>query len=150
MKSQRHAAIAKLVMNESIETQEDLARMLRSLGYSVTQATVSRDIKEMRLIKILTPEGKYKYATVDNAESDLQDRFNRIFSSSVLSVNSSGNLIVIKTISGSANAAAEAIDSMKWPDVLGTFAGDNTVFIVVKEGRSVIETIKRFQNMISG
>ena len=143
MKSQRHAAIAKLVMNESIETQEDLARMLRSLGYSVTQATVSRDIKEMRLIKILTPEGKYKYATVDNAESDLQDRFNRIFSSSVLSVNSSGNLIVIKTISGSANAAAEAIDSMKWPDVLGTLAGDNTVFIVVKEGRSVIETIKR-------
>ncbi len=149
MKSQRHAAIAKLVMNESIETQEDLARMLRSLGYSVTQATVSRDIKEMRLIKILTPEGKYKYATVDNAESDLQDRFNRIFSSSVLSVNSSGNLIVIKTISGSANAAAEAIDSMKWPDVLGTLAGDNTVFIVVKEGRSVIETIKRFQNMMS-
>ncbi len=149
MKSQRHAAIAKLVMNESIETQEDLARMLRSLGYSVTQATVSRDIKEMRLIKILTPEGKYKYATVDNAESDLQERFNRIFSSSVLSVNSSGNLIVIKTISGSANAAAEAIDSMKWPDVLGTLAGDNTVFIVVKEGRSVIETIKRFQNMMS-
>ena len=149
MKSQRHAAISKLVMNESIETQEDLARMLRSLGYSVTQATVSRDIKEMRLIKILTPEGKYKYATVDNAESDLQDRFNRIFSSSVLSVNSSGNLIVIKTISGSANAAAEAIDSMKWPDVLGTLAGDNTVFIVVKEGRSVIETIKRFQNMMS-
>ena len=81
--------------------------------------------------------------------SDLQDRFNRIFSSSVLSVNSSGNLIVIKTISGSANAAAEAIDSMKWPDVLGTLAGDNTVFIVVKEGRSVIETIKRFQNMMS-
>ena len=149
MKSQRHAAITKLILNESIETQEDLARMLRSMGYSVTQATVSRDIKELRLIKILTPEGRYKYATVDNAESDLQDRFNRIFSSSVLSVNSSGNLIVIKTISGSANAAAEAIDSMKWPDVLGTLAGDNTVFIVVKEGKSVSETVKRFQKMMS-
>ena len=149
MKAQRHAVIAKLISNENIETQEELASKLCSLGYTVTQATVSRDIKEMRLIKVLTPEGKYKYATVENAEADLQDRFIRMFTSCVLSVNASGNLIVIKTISGSANAAAEAVDSLKWPDILGTLAGDNTVFIAVKEGRPVADIVKRFQNMMS-
>ena len=118
MKTKRHDMISKLIASENVETQEDLASRLRELGFPVTQATVSRDIKELRLIKVLTPEGKYKYATVEKAESDMQERFIRMFSNCVLTVSSAGNLIVIKTITGSAPAAAEAVDSLKWPDIL--------------------------------
>lgn len=148
MKVKRHEVINKLIASENIETQEELASKLREMGLSVTQATVSRDIKELRLIKVLTPEGRYKYATVEKAESDLQERFIRMFSNCVLSVTASGNIIVIKTIAGSASPAAEAVDSMKWPDILGTIAGDNTIFIVVREGRPVNEIIKKFQKML--
>lgn len=123
MKTKRHDMISKLIASENVETQEDLASRLRELGFPVTQATVSRDIKELRLIKVLTPEGKYKYATVEKAEADMQERFIRMFSNCVLTVSSAGNLIVIKTITGSAPAAAEAVDSLKWPDILGPLRG---------------------------
>ena len=148
MKTKSHAMIAKLISSQNIETQEELASLLRDLGYSVTQATVSRDIKELRLVKVLTPEGHYKYATVEKAEADLQERFIRMFSNCVLSINAAGNLIVIKTINGSASAAAEAVDSLKWPDIIGTIAGDNTIFIAIRDGKSVSDVIKRFQKMM--
>ena len=148
MKTKRHDMISKLIASENVETQEELAARLRELGFPVTQATVSRDIKELRLIKVLTPEGKYKYATVEKAEADMQERFIRMFSNCVLTVSSSGNLIVIKTITGSAPAAAEAVDSLKWPDILGTIAGDNTIFIAVRDGKSVSDIIKKFQKML--
>ena len=148
MKTKRHDMISKLIASENVETQEDLASRLRELGFPVTQATVSRDIKELRLIKVLTPEGKYKYATVEKAEADMQERFIRMFSNCVLTVSSAGNLIVIKTITGSAPAAAEAGDSLKWPDILGTIAGDNTIFIAVRDGRSVSDIIRKFQKML--
>lgn len=148
MKAKRHDMINKLIASENIETQEELAYRLREHGFSVTQATVSRDIKELRLIKVLTAEGRYKYATVEKAEADMQERFIRMFSNCVLSVTSSGNLIVIKTITGSASAAAEAVDSLKWTDILGTIAGDNTIFIAVRDGKSVADIVKKFQKMI--
>lgn len=148
MKVKRHEMISKLIATENIETQEELAAKLREQGLSVTQATVSRDIKELRLIKVLTPEGRYKYATVEKAEADLQERFIRMFSNCVLSVTAAGNIIVIKTIAGSASPAAEAVDSLKWPDILGTIAGENTVFIVVREGKPIAEIIKKFQKML--
>ncbi len=148
MKTKRHDMISKLIASENVETQEDLASRLRELGFPVTQATVSRDIKELRLIKVLTPEGKYKYATVEKAEADMQERFIRMFSNCVLTVSSAGNLIVIKTITGSAPAAAEAVDSLKWPDILGTIAGDNTIFIAVRDGKSVSDIIRKFQKML--
>lgn len=148
MKAKRHAMIQKIITAQNVETQEELASLLREQGYSVTQATVSRDIKELRLIKVLTPEGRYKYATVEKAEADLQERFIRMFSNCVLSVTAAGTLIVVKTITGSASAAGEAIDSLKWPDILGTIAGDNTIFIAVREGKSVMDIVKRFQKMM--
>ena len=148
MKSKRHDMISKIIAAQNVETQEDLAELLREQGFSVTQATVSRDIKELRLIKVLTPEGRYKYATVEKAEADLQERFIRMFANCVLSVTSTGNLVIIKTITGSASAAAEAVDSLKWPDVLGTIAGDNTIFIAIREGKPVSDMIKRFQKML--
>lgn len=148
MKAKRHAMITKLISSQNIETQEELAKELGEHGYAVTQATVSRDIKELRLIKVLTAEGRYKYATVEKAEADLQERFIRMFSNCVLSISGAGNLVVINTISGSASAAGEAVDSLKWPEILGTIAGDNTIFIAIRDGKSVTEIIKRFQKMI--
>ena len=140
--------ILNLIASENIETQEELAKLLSAKGFSVTQATVSRDIKELRLIKVLTGEGKYKYATVEKAESDLQERFIRLFSNCVVSITSAGNLIVVKTVPGSAPVAAEAIDSMKWPEIAGSLAGDNTLFVAVREGKSVSDMIKRFQKLM--
>lgn len=148
MKPKRHAMILKLIAAENIETQEELATMLSAQGFNVTQATVSRDIKELRLIKVLTGEGKYKYATVEKAESDLQERFIRLFGNCVVSITSAGNLIVVKTMAGSAAVAAEAIDSMKWPEIAGSIAGDNTIFVAVREGKSVSDIIKKFQKMM--
>lgn len=148
MKAARHAMILELIDKYEIETQDELAAYLRENNFSVTQATVSRDIKELRLIKSLSADGVYKYATVDKTEAGLQDRFIRIFSHSVISITSAGHLVIIKTISGTANAAAEAIDSMKWTEIAGSIAGDNTIFVAIKDAKMVPEMIKRFQSMM--
>ena len=140
--------ILKLIASENIETQEELAKLLSAHGFEVTQATVSRDIKELRLIKVQTGEGRYKYATVERAESDMQDRFISLVSNCVISISSAGNIIVIKTMAGSASVAAEAIDSMKWREIAGSIAGDNTIFVAIKDGRSISEVIKKFQKMV--
>jgi transcriptional regulator, ArgR family len=102
MKYDRHAKILEIIEEKDIETQEDLAEELRKRGFDVTQATVSRDIKELRLVKVLTPAGIYKYAYIDNKETGISDRLIRVFSESVLSIDYANNLIVIKTIEGGA------------------------------------------------
>ena len=140
--------IIRLITTQNVETQEELARLLGAQGFSVTQATVSRDIKELRLIKVLTGDGRYKYATVEKAESDMQERFIRLFANCAVSITAAGNLIVIKTMAGSASVAGEAIDSLKWSEIAGTIAGDNTIFVAVREGKNVQELIKRFQKLI--
>lgn len=149
MKAARHAMILEIIEKNEIETQDELAKHLRMHNFNVTQATVSRDIKELRLIKALSEDGVYKYATVDKTETGLQERFSSIFSQSVVSVGCAGNLIVIKTISGTASAAGEAVDSLKWQEIAGTIAGDNTIFVAVKDAKNVHELVKRFQAMIS-
>ncbi|MEA5059322.1 MAG: arginine repressor [Candidatus Pelethousia sp.] len=148
MKSARHAIILDIIERYNVDTQEDLASRLREQGMNVTQATVSRDIKELRLIKVLSEDGSYKYATVDKAEAGLKDRFISIFAHSVISMIATGNLAIIRTISGTANAAAEAIDSLHWEEIAGTIAGDNTIFIAVKEGQDANELIRRFQTIL--
>ncbi len=148
MKSARQTMILELIDQYDIDTQDELATMLRSRGLKVTQATVSRDIKELRLIKVLSEDGAYKYATVDKAEADLKERFINIFAHSVISMAATGNLVVIKTITGTANAACEAIDSMRLDEVVGTLAGDNSIFVAVKDSVDTGELIKRFQAML--
>ena len=148
MKSARQTMILELIDQYDIDTQDELASMLKARGLKVTQATVSRDIKELRLIKVLSDDGAYKYATVDKAEADLKDRFINIFTHSVLSMAATGNLVVIKTIPGTASAAAEAIDSMRMDEVVGTIAGDNSIFIAVKDSVDTAELIRRFQAML--
>lgn len=148
MKTVRQVAILDIIEEQEIETQEELASALNARGIRVTQATVSRDIKELRLLKVLTPSGKYKYATGDQADNNLTDRFIRMLAESLLSVSSANNLIVVKTLSGSANVAAEALDSMHWPEVLGTLAGDNTVLLIIRSNEETITVTSRIREMM--
>lgn len=148
MKTVRQVAILDIIEKQEIETQEELASALNARGIRVTQATVSRDIKELRLLKVLTPSGKYKYATADQADNNLTDRFIRMLAESLLSVSSANNLIVVKTLSGSANVAAEALDSMHWPEVLGTLAGDNTVLMIIRSNEETITVTSRIREMM--
>ena len=148
MKNARQTAILSIIEKNDIETQEELAAKLREIGIVVTQATVSRDIKELRLLKVLSASGGYKYATAEKADRGLSDRFVRMFVESVLSIAHAGHIVVIKTLSGSANAACEAIDSMHWPEILGTMAGDNTIFVIVQHEQDAQLIAARFQEML--
>lgn len=141
-------AILDIIAKQDVETQEELAEALRARGIQVTQATVSRDIKELRLLKVLTPSGSYKYATADKAENGLSERFIRMLAESLLSVAASNNLIVVKTLSGSANVAAEALDSLHWPEILGTLAGDNTILLIIRSEAEAPDVVRRIQEMI--
>ena len=148
MKSVRHDLILDIIDKKDIETQEELAAELKARGVKVTQATVSRDIKELRLLKVLSENGGYKYATAERAEKGMSERFIRILAESVMSIESAMNLIVIKTISASAQAAAEAIDSLKWPELLGTIAGDNTILVSARSEEAVENVVSRFHALI--
>ena len=148
MKSVRHDLILDIIDKKDIETQEELAAELKARGVKVTQATVSRDIKELRLLKVLSENGGYKYATAERAEKGMSECFIRILAESVLTIESAVNLIVIKTISASAQAAAEAIDSLKWPELLGTIAGDNTILVIARSEDAVESVVSRFHALI--
>ncbi|MCR5481511.1 MAG: arginine repressor [Clostridia bacterium] len=149
MRYSRQNKILELIANNEIETQERLATMLKESGYNVTQATISRDIKELQLIKTLSSKGKYKY-TANNTVTDspVSDRFVKIFKETIKSITAAGNIIVVQTLSGCANAAAEAIDTSHFPHIVGSLAGDNTIFLVVDD-QSNVETVKEnFSEML--
>jgi len=148
MRYSRQNRILGLIKEHEIETQEKLAYLLKEDGFDVTQATVSRDIKELQLIKKLSSSGKYKYTLGMTTDAPITDRFVKIFKDTILSVASSGNLIVIKTLTGCANAAAEAIDSLSLPFMLGTIAGDNTILIVVDEEKNVFFLQGKFNELL--
>ena len=148
MKSTRQNAILELIRERDIETQEELADALRKRDFKVTQATVSRDIRELRLLKVLSPAGTYKYAAADKSEGVLSDRFHRIFSESVLSISHAYNQVIIKTLPGSANVAAEMVDSLHWPEIIGTLAGDNTFLMIVRSIDEVDTVLRRIDDML--
>ena len=148
MKTMRHAMILQIIDAMEIDTQEALAEQLMRKGFRVTQATISRDIKELRLVKVLTDHGAYKYASADRADKNVSDRMMRIFAESVVSMTDAENLIVIKTLVASAQVAAEAIDSMNWAEIAGTLAGENTIFVAVKSKELVPSVMNRFRAMM--
>lgn len=148
MKTKRQALIRVIVEEQSIQTQEELAEALRAHGMVVTQATVSRDIKEMHLLKVLSDDGSYRYATMEKSDQGMSDRLNRMLADSVIEMNSVNNLIVIRTLPGSAHVAAEAVDNLKWPEVLGTIAGDNTILVIARSNDEVETVNRRFRNII--
>lgn len=149
MKVIRHAKILELISSRDIETQEDLAKELQNGGILVTQATVSRDIKELKLIKVSGASGKYKYAQVSPTESFLSNKLVNIFSQTVLNIDMVDKFVVIKTISGSGSAAAEAIDSLNFEEIVGTVAGDNTIFVLARspeKGKELYLKLKKMMN----
>ena len=131
-----------------MDTQEKLASLLKEKGYEVTQATISRDIKELQLVKTLSSSGKYKYAVNTSNDLPLTERFVKIFRQTVVSVDSAENLIIVKTLSGCANAAGEAIDTSKIAHIKGSIAGDNTLLIIVDEKSNVPGILKEFANLL--
>jgi transcriptional regulator of arginine metabolism len=147
MRYSRHNKILELIAGQEIDTQEKLAKLLQKSGYKVTQATVSRDIKELKLIKAMTSSGKYKYAVNAGQNRPINERFVKIFRETVQSGEHSGNIIVIKTLPGCANAAAEAIDSLPFPNILGSIAGDNTILLVAGENANVTQIASHFNDM---
>jgi transcriptional regulator of arginine metabolism len=147
MKIARHARILEIISNRDIETQEDLADELKKGGMDVTQATVSRDIKELKLIKVLSKSGRYKYAAIAPTETMLSDKLVTIFTQTVLTIDFVNNMIVIRTISGSASAAAEAIDSLKWDGIVGTLAGDNTIFVIARSNLKAEEIVSKLKKL---
>ena len=149
MKFQRQAKILELIEHNEIETQEELSMRLRDLGYDTTQATVSRDIKELRLIKVLSSSGKYRYATSSHeAENSFASRLQNIFRECVTSVDCAQNIVVIKTLPALGSAAAMAIDSMHIPTVVGTLSGDDTVFILMRDNEIALEFCEETKNML--
>ena len=140
--------ILQLIDSMEIDTQEALADQLMRRGVRVTQATISRDIKELRLVKVLSEHGTYKYASADRAEKTVSDRMMRLFAESVVSMTDAENLIVIRTLVASAQVAAEAIDSLNWAEIAGTLAGENTIFVAVKSKDLVPAVMNRFRSMM--
>jgi len=148
MRYSRQNKILELIANNEIETQEKLAIMLKEAGFEVTQATISRDIKELQLIKILSSSGRYKYAIGMTMESPISDRFVKIFRETITSFASAGNLVIIKTLSGCGPAAGEAIDSIGLSHVVGSIAGDNTLLLIVDDQKNVEELLNVFNDML--
>ena len=137
MKNERQAKILEIIKAESIETQEQLQQSLFDMGIHCTQATISRDIKQLHLIKEPIGQGKYRYAiSIQRKRLNIADKLRTILRESIVSVNHAQNLVVIKTMSGLAGAAAKALDSMRIGGVLGTVAGDDTVLLVLQDAES--------------
>lgn len=149
MKVTRHAKILEIINSKDIDTQEELAEELKKSGMNVTQATVSRDIKELKLIKVLSETGKYKYATINHTDSHISDRLVSIFAQTVVNVENIEKFIIIKTIPGSAPAAAEAIDSLGFDGIAGTIAGDNTIFAIVRNNEKAQEITQKLKKIIN-
>lgn len=134
MKSTRHEKILQILQNEVVETQEELANRLREEGIDATQATISRDIKELRLQKALNENGNYRYtAPTRTYEPELDTRLRTIFRESIVSVDFAGNIVIIKTLPGLASAACSAVDAMHLEYIVGSLAGDDTGIIIVRE-----------------
>ena len=149
MKSQRQAKIMEIISNRNVETQEQLLAFLQEEGFRVTQATISRDIKELRIVKELTSFGTYRYTTATKeVPTSFSGRLNTIFRECVTDFDYAQNIIVIHTLPGLANAAASALDSMHMSVVLGTLAGDDTVMVVMRDTNAAAAFCGEIKNLM--
>ena len=149
MRYSRQNKILEIISKNDVETQDQLQYLLEQEGFSVTQATISRDIKELQLVKALTSSGRYKYTAGKYSEQPISERFIKIFRETIISTHYSGNLIVVKTLSGCGNAAAEAIDCLELEHVIGSIAGDNTMLIIVDDEMNTQGILDFLNNMIA-
>ena len=149
MKARRQMKILEIIRERPVETQEELAQELRKLGISVTQATISRDIKDLNLIKVPTGDGRQRYAfPQDQVMAAHSERLRRVLQESVLDLDVSENLIVVKCLSGAAPAVGEALDNLRWQEIVGTVAGDNTVLVVIRGRERAQSIMERLRQLI--
>ena len=145
MKIKRHEKILELIAAHSIDTQEELQKHLKESGFEVTQATVS----ELRLVKTLSSDGKYKYAvTSKEAARDISYKFHAIFTESVMSIDYAMNTVVVKCFVGMAQAACAALDSMRWDGIVGTLAGDDTIFILMRSEAAAVQLVEELMKLL--
>lgn len=148
MKTKRQAKMLELIRKHEIETQEELSDYLQKEGYQVTQATVSRDIRELKLTKVAMSNGRQKYAALTDSSEDLSEKYIRVFRDGFVSMDMAQNILVIKTVSGMAMAVAAAIDAMHLHEIVGCIAGDDTIMCAVRSVDDTIEVMGRLRKLV--
>lgn len=150
VKFQRQSKILEIIQSRDVETQEELSAHLKDAGFSTTQATISRDIKDLRLVKVLSGENRYKYTvSSSNGEVTHSGRLRTIFHESVTSCEAAQNILVLKTLPGLAPAACAALDAMNFQSLVGTLAGDDTAFLVLRNNAAADELLDIIHNMMA-
>lgn len=148
MKSKRHAKILEIIRKYEVETQEELCEKLNQEGYSVTQATVSRDIRELKLTKVSTDGGRQKYMSISEKKEDMGEKFIRIFKDGFVSMDMAQNILVIKTVSGMAMAVAAALDAMHMHEIVGCIAGDDTIMCAIRSVDDTVAVMNRLKKLV--
>lgn len=149
MKVSRHAKIIELISQFDIETQEELAEYLNNAGFKVTQATVSRDIRDLKLTKISTSGGKQKYVIHRQEDRSMSEKYIRVLRDGYVSMDMAQNILVIKTVSGMAMAVAAAVDAMNWNEVVGCIAGDDTIMCAIRTAQDTTVVIEKIKKIVS-
>ena len=144
MKTTRQAKILELIQKNDVETQEELSAYLEKEGFQVTQATVSRDIRELKLTKISTDNGRQKYAVITDADSNMMEKYARVLREGFLSVDAAENIVVIKTVSG----MAAAVDAMRMQEIVGSLAGDDTILCVIRTSDDAVHIMKKLRKIV--
>lgn len=149
MKVSRHAKIIELIRQYDIETQEELAERLNQAGFKVTQATVSRDIRDLKLTKVAVEGKQQKYVVLKPDEEGMNEKYIRILSDGFVSMDMAQNMLVIKTVAGMAMAVAAAIDAMNWKEVVGCIAGDDTIMCAIRSVEDTVEVMSKIRKLVS-
>ena len=148
MKTRRQAKILELIQRNDVETQEELSAYLVREGFQVTQATVSRDIRELKLTKIAMDNGKQKYAVITDADSGMMEKYARVLREGFISMDLAKNIVVIKTVSGMAGAVCAAIDAMKFQEMVGSIAGDDTIICIIRDDEEAVKIMKKLRTIV--
>ena len=148
MKTRRQAKILELIQRNDVETQEELSAYLVREGFQVTQATVSRDIRELKLTKIAMDNGKQKYAVITDADSGMMEKYARVLREGFISMDLAKNIVVIKTVSGMAGAVCAAIDAMKFQEMVGSIAGDDTIICIIRDDKEAVKIMKKLRKIV--
>ncbi len=148
MKVNRHAKILELINKYQIETQEELAERLNAEGFKVTQATVSRDIRNLKLTKIPAENGKQRYAVHQSSDNGYGERYIRVLKEGFVSMDMAQNMLVIKTVAGMANAVCAALDAMEWKEIVGSVAGDDTIMCAVRSVEDTVQVMEKIRKIV--
>ncbi len=148
MKTSRHAKILELIQKNDIETQEELSAQLEKEGYHVTQATVSRDIRELKLTKVALNSGRQKYVALNETSEDLTGKYTRVFREGFVSMDMAQNILIVKTVSGMAMAVAAALDHMDCQEIVGSIAGDDTIMCAVRTVDDTVSLMGRLRKLL--